>query len=404
MTRLPRSLRTNDSDLTNVDDFLCTDCSIDLSCNDDDDDNILCKFRPLTKVDYIRSFNDLPINKSMAVTRKSIDTVVVEGKQISKQEYDTRQSMGQSFESRLLFHSPSPINDDSYVDPTPLPRKDPPSPFPSPKNPISNHDSLSYSAGSFSSLVNAAQLSNDMPLQSAEDIGLRVKSNENHVYAFPAEVIVSQQMQLESLRKQVEELRGLVLSLGGKVPEKVPILSSSSSSLLSNFPDEFSVKESIKSLKIDHAYDDDKFRSSRDDFRRVDDSLEESVETGSINDDENGAVILNETSDGDINNNDEEDDLYNDTSIAMSIPTFDNILTTDSLSKRKISQKSPLGSFSISSSLSYDSVIPTIQTLGFSYDDNDNDSSHVVYSDSISSYKRDNESISFIESKYLSQK
>jgi hypothetical protein len=173
-----------------------------------------------------------------------------------------------------------------------------------------------------------------MPPQAAEDIGLHIKNNEK-VYSFPAEVIVSQQMQLESLRRQVEDLRELVLSLGGKLPEKekVPssssLSSSSSSLLLSHLHDEINVKDSIKSLKIDNKYDDEKFRSSREDFRRVDESVEDSVETSSINNDDHAIVTSNDNvinTDVETNNNDEEDDLYNDTSIAMSMPVFDNFL------------------------------------------------------------------------------
>ena len=73
MTRLPRFLRntnsntdSNDSntnsntnsntDLTNVDDFICTDCTIDLSSSSLSSlsSPIIGKFRPLTKVEYIR--------------------------------------------------------------------------------------------------------------------------------------------------------------------------------------------------------------------------------------------------------------------------------------------------------------------------------------------------------------
>ena len=388
MTRLPRSLRSHESDLINVDDFLCTDCSIDLSSNDNEE--VLCKFRPLTKVDHIRSFSDLPINKAKTAThRSSLDTPVVIGKEISKS--DIRRSMNPFEQQSSQFESPAPKIDDAFMDPTPLPRKDAPSPFPSPTNPFSNRrgDSLSYSAGSFSNVVSAAQLSNDMPPQAAEDIGLHIKNNEK-VYSFPAEVIVSQQMQLESLRRQVEDLRELVLSLGGKLPEKekVPssssLSSSSSSLLLSHLHDEINVKDSIKSLKIDNKYDDEKFRSSREDFRRVDESVEDSVETSSINNDDHAIVTSNDNvinTDVETNNNDEEDDLYNDTSIAMSMPVFDDFLNSDNAAKRKspfTTQRSSLGSFSINSSLSYDSIIPTIQAMEMNYDDYDDDNNNLA--------------------------
>lgn len=77
--------------------------------------------------------------------------------------------------------------------------------------------------GCFSSMVTAAQLSALDPVEgtsvAATPLPLQLQTTQTTVGpTFPAEVIVSQQMQLESLRNEVQELRMLVLRLGGQLP------------------------------------------------------------------------------------------------------------------------------------------------------------------------------------------
>jgi hypothetical protein len=65
-------------------------------------------------------------------------------------------------------------------------------------------------------------------------------------------------------------------------------------------------------LKIDNKYDDEKFRSSREDFRRVDESVEDSVETSSINNDDHAIVTSNDNvinTDIETNNNDDSKEI-----------------------------------------------------------------------------------------------
>ena len=77
--------------------------------------------------------------------------------------------------------------------------------------------------GCFSSMVTAAKLSALDPVEgtsvAATPLPLQLQTTLTTVGpTFPAEVIVSQQMQLESLRNEVQELRMLVLRLGGQLP------------------------------------------------------------------------------------------------------------------------------------------------------------------------------------------
>jgi len=77
--------------------------------------------------------------------------------------------------------------------------------------------------GCFSSMVTAAKLSTLDPVEgtsvAATPLPLQLQTSLTTVGpTFPAEVIVSQQMQLESLRNEVQELRMLVLRLGGQLP------------------------------------------------------------------------------------------------------------------------------------------------------------------------------------------
>jgi hypothetical protein len=77
--------------------------------------------------------------------------------------------------------------------------------------------------GCFSSMVTAAKLSTLDPVEGtsvvATPLPLQLQTSLTTVGpTFPAEVIVSQQMQLESLRNEVQELRMLVLRLGGQLP------------------------------------------------------------------------------------------------------------------------------------------------------------------------------------------
>jgi hypothetical protein len=77
--------------------------------------------------------------------------------------------------------------------------------------------------GCFSSMVTAAKLSTLDPIEgtsvAATPLPLQLQTSLTTVGpTFPAEVIVSQQMQLESLRNEVQELRMLVLRLGGQLP------------------------------------------------------------------------------------------------------------------------------------------------------------------------------------------
>jgi hypothetical protein len=77
--------------------------------------------------------------------------------------------------------------------------------------------------GCFSSMVTAAKLSALDPVVdtcvAANPFPLQLQPALTTVGpTFPAEVIVSQQMQLESLRNEVQELRRMVLRLGGQLP------------------------------------------------------------------------------------------------------------------------------------------------------------------------------------------
>jgi hypothetical protein len=125
---------------------------------------------------------------------------------------------------------------------------------------ISMYDSVSRSAADFddadcvrtstaslrtsiSGPVNLAPPNPIYPYPSAAPPGVQM--------AFPAEVILAQQIQLDSLRRQVEDLKQLVLSLGGQLPHaarphqtSTPLASNSSALTTST-----SVRESVASRK-----------------------------------------------------------------------------------------------------------------------------------------------------------
>ena len=188
--------------LNSASDFLCTDFTVDLSVDEADqainNEFIMCKFRPLTRVEYIRSFRE-----SAPALVTSVDSFSLMGQAPGSSQSLLRNSV----DSRLM-PMPSPrINviplDEEEEAVTPLPRRVPPSPSSAEQSPMKQQTLSKGTPGVYSSLV--AAVSNDSAASSTSA-------------TFPAEIIMAQQMQLEALRTQVAELRELVVALGGQLP------------------------------------------------------------------------------------------------------------------------------------------------------------------------------------------
>lgn len=215
----------NPLSLSCSDNFLCTDFTVDLSATDGDSNSysepVICKFRPLTRLDYIRSFRE-SLPSTSGITNTLITAATSNQFNVST-EYTSGDGV---FRALTISDVNNNVNeivaDDSNEEAvTPIPRGD----LPTSMNTNSPQKPHTYASGrvsydsSMSSHIshNAGVFSNNIAVAAA-GVNNGPVMIDGVQCAFPAEIIMAQQIQLDALRNQVNELRALVLSLGGKVP------------------------------------------------------------------------------------------------------------------------------------------------------------------------------------------
>jgi len=134
----------------------------------------------------------------------------------------------------------------SFSRPVDVQMKPPPTVSAIDHQPISPVD---LSPGCFSSIVTAAKLSALNPAGGAAAPPDMQAALTTVGPTYPAEVIMSQQMQLESLRNEVRELRMLVLRLGGQLPAP-PVRTMTSSCVQRSLADDSNSKVVHDSVEL----------------------------------------------------------------------------------------------------------------------------------------------------------
>ncbi len=207
------------------DNFLCTDFTVDLSATDGDNNGysepVICKFRPLTRLDYIRSFREsLPSASGITST---IITAAVDNQFKVSTEYTSgdRALKPSNIPNENSLNREIVVEESNEETVTPVPRGDLPHSINtnSPQKPLATASGrVSYDSTTSASISHNAGVFSNTIAVAAAGVNTGAVTIDGVQCAFPAEIIMAQQIQLDALRNQVNELRALVLSLGGKIP------------------------------------------------------------------------------------------------------------------------------------------------------------------------------------------
>jgi len=221
-------------------DYLCCDFTVDLAVDEETTDfsaprgsprctdPVVCKFRPLSRVEYIRSFREAGVvAPSLRRSLQPTSSLLLKAKSVSA-SYQGPSSSVPTTSSSSEF--PQQLTESLSITETrtPLPRNA--SSLPEAIAKEANFSPRSPAPGVHSALISISDCVEEQHQTHAHVSS--PFSQQHHIAAFPAEVILSQQIQLDDLRKEVAELRAVIQGLiGGSIPLALASLTPPASSM-----------------------------------------------------------------------------------------------------------------------------------------------------------------------------
>ncbi len=210
--------------------YTCCDFTVDLNADSvcDVHDPVLCKFRPLSQGSLISSFrsaaaagtkNDSNIRAFTETSGEVLPSeaalsevqILSASTRLAKVQSQQRiQSLQGTYANRLNEAQSMPSETD-----TPLPRDISGLPTPSP-----GRVGMSVEASPHGSAVHALRGSQELSGGQSGNAGsaAALVAAAQYPASFPAEIILSQQMQLDAMREQIRALEQVIRQLGGVVP------------------------------------------------------------------------------------------------------------------------------------------------------------------------------------------